>query len=176
MAEEKAEKDFGGEMTGEKAATILAAIYEKIGGYDVRSDQVQTLVYMCLTGTAITDIAKQAGIKIGEKMLIAAVKKIPGNVLIKINQRIGFRLLTKFGEKGVINLGKMVPLAGGVIGGAFDVATTSAIAKNAVKMFISGDDECDTTTEAEVEELVEIIEEKAEAPDGENPAENVEKN
>ena len=29
MAEEKAEKDFGGEMTGEKAATILAAIYEK---------------------------------------------------------------------------------------------------------------------------------------------------
>ena len=28
MAEEKAEKDFGDEMTGEKAATILAAIYE----------------------------------------------------------------------------------------------------------------------------------------------------
>ena len=90
----------------------MVAAIAKIGGYDVRSDQVQTLVYMCLTGTAITDVAKQAGIKIGEKMLVAAVKKIPGNVLIKINQRIGFRLLTKFGEKGVINLGKMVPLAG----------------------------------------------------------------
>lgn len=252
MTEEKAEKEFNDEMTGEKAAIILAAIYEKaldgvpkvsrsiddfaddytrrypeptraakelvkyqvlkcgtsgfvtglgglitlpvaipanigsvlyvqmrmvaaiakIGGYDVRSDQVQTLVYMCLTGTAITDVVKRAGIKIGEKTLVAAVKKIPGSVLVKINQRIGFRLLTKFGEKGVINLGKMVPLAGGVIGGAFDVATTSAIAKNAIKMFISGEEaEDNETTEAEVEELVEIIEEKAEEPDGEGPAE-----
>ena len=156
----------------------MVAAIAKIGGYDVRSDQVQTLVYMCLTGTAITDIAKQAGIKIGEKMLVAAVKKIPGNVLIKINQRIGFRLLTKFGEKGVINLGKMVPLAGGVIGGAFDVATTSAIAKNAIRMFIQGEDAEDgATTEAEAEELVEIIEEKAEEPepDGEGTAENGEK-
>ncbi len=30
MAEEKAEKDFGGEMTDEKAATILAAGYDHV--------------------------------------------------------------------------------------------------------------------------------------------------
>ena len=52
------------------------AVVAKIGGYDVRSDQVQTLVYVCLTGTAISDVVKQAGIKIGEKTLTAALKKL----------------------------------------------------------------------------------------------------
>ena len=89
-------------------------------------------------GTAISDVVKQAGIKIGEKTLTAALKKLPGAALVKINQRVGFRLITKFGEKGVVNLGKMIPLAGGVIGGAFDVASTSVIAKNAIKLFING--------------------------------------
>lgn len=32
------------------------------------------------------------------------VKKIPGTVLTKINQKVGFRFLTKFGEKGIINI------------------------------------------------------------------------
>ena len=53
-----------------------------------------------------------------------------------INQKVGFRLLTKFGETGAINLGKAVPVVGGVIGGSFDFATTKIIANNAYKMFI----------------------------------------
>ena len=137
----------------------MVAAIAKIGGYDVRSDQVQTLVYMCLTGTAISDVVKQAGIKIGEQTLAAALKKLPGNTLVKINQRVGFRLLTKFGEKGVINLGKLVPVAGGVIGGAMDATSTAIIAKNAINLFIEdtkpkGDD----LTGAEAIEMVSIIE------------------
>lgn len=118
----------------------MVAAIAKIGGYDVRSDQVQTLVYMCLAGTAISDVVKSAGIQAGAKTLTAALKKIPGAALAKINQRVGFCLLTKFGEKGVINLGKLVPLAGGVIGGAFDVASTTVIAKNAIRLFIENDE------------------------------------
>lgn len=117
---------------------MIAAI-AKIGGYDVRSDQVQTMIYMCLTGTAITDVLKEAGIKVGTKGLEAAIKKIPGAVLVKINQKIGFRFITKFGEKGVINLGKLVPLVGGVIGGGVDVFSTSVIGRNAIKLFIESE-------------------------------------
>ena len=51
------------------------------------------------------------------KTLQAAIKKIPGKALVAINQRIGYRLITKFGEKGIINLGKAIPLIGGVVGG-----------------------------------------------------------
>ncbi|MBQ9022168.1 MAG: EcsC family protein [Eggerthellaceae bacterium] len=115
----------------------MVAAIAKIGGYDIYSDQVQTLVYMCLTGTAITDVIKDAGIQVGAKSLTAAIKKIPGTALVKINQKVGFRFITKFGEKGVINLGKMVPVLGGIIGGSVDVATTIVIANNAIKMFIN---------------------------------------
>ena len=132
----------------------MVAAIAKIGGYDVRSDQVQTLVYLCLTGSAAADAIKTICVQIGVKTLKEALKKVPSAVLIKINQRIGFRLLTKFGEKGVINLGKMLPVAGGIIGGAFDVASTTIIAKNAIKLFIDGEEpNGEESTETEVEEL-----------------------
>lgn len=129
----------------------MVAAIAKIGGYDVRSDQVQTLVYMCLTGTAISDVVKEAGIQVGTKTLTTALKKLPGSVFTKINQRVGFRLITKCGEKGVVNVGKLIPVAGGVIGGAFDIASTTVIAKNAISLFI--EDEEPTGKELTEEEL-----------------------
>lgn len=50
---------------------------------------------------------------------------------------MGFRLITKFGEKGVVNLGKAIPFVGGLVGGSLDVVTTRAIAHNAIKLFMS---------------------------------------
>ncbi|MDD6195444.1 MAG: EcsC family protein, partial [[Clostridium] aminophilum] len=47
--------------------------------------------------------------------------------------------LTKFGEKGIINIAKLVPVVGGVIGGGFDLVETKVIANRAYKMFIKGD-------------------------------------
>lgn len=111
----------------------------KMGGYDIHSDQVQTLIYACLTGSAVSDVLKQAGIKFGNKFGAAMVKKIPGKTLTAINQKVGFRFITKFGEKGIINLGKDVPVLGAVIGGGIDVASTRVIGYNAYKIFIKGE-------------------------------------
>ena len=116
----------------------MVAAIAKIGGYDVTSDQVQTFVYICLTGSACSDIAKKTGLKLGEKIAVNTINKISGKTLTAINQKVGFRLITKFGEKGIINLGKMVPLAGGVVGGTLDIATTKIIANNAYNLFING--------------------------------------
>lgn len=110
-----------------------------MGGYDTDSDQVQTLVYACLAGISVDQVLKQAGIKFGNKFAMATVKKIPGEVLAKINQRVGFRFITKFGTKGIINLGKAVPAVGGVIGGGFDFIETKAIANRAYGLFVKGD-------------------------------------
>lgn len=135
----------------------MIACIAKMGGYDVTSDQVQTMVYMCLTGTTMSDLVKIGLIKTGTKSLEAAIKKIPGAALVKINQKIGFRFITKFGEKVIINLGKMLPLAGGVIGGGVDVASTSIIAKNAIRMFMEGEDPDGTLpTEAEIESIEDV--------------------
>lgn len=94
-------------------------------------DQVQTLVYACLAGVSVSEVVKQTGVKIGVKMATSAIKKIPGKTSTKINQKVGFRFVTKFGEKGVINLGKLVPGVGAVIGGGLDYVETKVIAKRA---------------------------------------------
>jgi len=116
----------------------MVAAIAKMGGYDVNSDQVQTMVYACITGNAIGEVLKDVGAKIGKEALKVAIKKIPGKVLISINQRVGFRLVTKAGTTGAINLTKLVPIAGGVVNGAFDIATTKIIARNAQSIFIEG--------------------------------------
>lgn len=59
--------------------------------------------------------------------------------MVKINQKIGFRFITKFGQKGIVNLGKMVPGVGAVINGSLDFVETKIIADRAYKMFFEGD-------------------------------------
>ena len=114
---------------------MIAAI-AYINGYDIYSDQVRTIAYACLTGSSTTKVLKNVGIKIGEKVVINVIKKIPVEVLVKINQQVGFRLVTKFGQKGLVNFGKMIPLVGGVVGGAFDTGMTLTIGNIAKKVFL----------------------------------------
>ena len=76
--------------------------------YDLNSDQTQTFVYACLAGVAVNSLLKQAGIKFGVKFANGVIKKIPGKVLTKINQKVGFRFITKFGSKGIVNLEKHI--------------------------------------------------------------------
>lgn len=85
---------------------MIAAIAH-IGGYDIKDDRVKTLVYACLAGNAAKDILKDIGIVVGTKLTTSAIKNISGKTIIAINQKVGFRLLTKFGEKGAINLGRL---------------------------------------------------------------------
>ena len=135
----------------------MIACLAHMGGYDINSDQVQTLVYACLAGISVDQILKNVGIQFGTKFTMAMVKKIPGSVLTKINQKVGFRFLTKFGTKGLINIGKAVPIVGGVIGGGFDFAETKIIANRAYKMFIEGDFEVLSNSDGEVIESVDEV-------------------
>lgn len=109
-----------------------------MAGYELNSDQTQTFVYACLTGVALNNALKQAGIKVGIKLANGVIKKIPGKVLTKINQKVGFRFITKFGTTGVVNLGKMIPGVGAIVGGGFDLAETKIIANRAYKWLWQG--------------------------------------
>ena len=116
----------------------MIAALAAIGGYDVRSDEVQTLVYLCLVGSSLTDVVKSTGIKIANKVTANMLKKLPGAVLTKINQKVGFRLLTKFGTKGAVNLVKVVPVAGALVGAGIDYGSTKLIADKAYNAFLLG--------------------------------------
>jgi hypothetical protein len=113
----------------------MTAAIAYINGYDIYSDQVRTIAYACLTGSSAANILKNVGIKISEKMAVNALKRVPGAILIKINQQVGFRLVTKFGQKGLVNVIKMMPLIGGVVGGVFDTGMTLTIGNIAKKVF-----------------------------------------
>lgn len=116
----------------------MIAALAAIGGYDVHSDEVQTLVYLCLVGSSLTDVVKSTGIKIANKVTTNMLKKLPGSVLTKINQKVGFRLLTKFGTKGAVNLVKVVPVAGALVGAGIDYGSTKLIADKAYNAFLLG--------------------------------------
>jgi len=114
---------------------MIAAI-AYMGGHDINNDRVKTLVNACLLGDSAREILSDVGIAVGTKLTKSLMTKISGKTLTAINQRVGFRLLTKFGEQGVINLGKAVPLIGGMIGGSFDAASTNIIGNFARNTFI----------------------------------------
>ena len=117
-----------------------AAAIAHLRGYDIRSEQVRTMVLLCLIGEAGEEILKTAGITISTKVCQNLIKQIPGKVLIEINKKIGFRLITKAGEKGVINIMKMLPLVGGVVGGTFDGIFVNSCGKTAKTLFAQASD------------------------------------
>lgn len=116
----------------------MIATIATISGFNPSDDEVQTLAYICITGTSMSKLCKEAGIKAGEKLTIKAIQKIPTKVLNRINRVAMQRFVTKFGTKGVINLGKIVPIVGGAIGGTFDYVGTKIIASKAKNIFLYG--------------------------------------
>lgn len=112
-----------------------AAGVAHLRGYDVHTDEVRSMVLLSLLGSAGAAVLSEMGVQIAQKSAMAALKKLPGRVLIEINKKVGFRLLTKFGEKGVVNLVKFVPLAGAPVGAAINVTTMRSVGSYAKRNF-----------------------------------------
>ena len=118
---------------------MIAAVAH-IGGHDLKNDRIRTFVYLCLTGNTAKDILKDIGIVVGRKLTENAIKSISGKTLMKINQRVGFRFITKFGQTGAVNLWRVVPVAGGVVGAIFDTGSTGIIGRLARDIFLPEED------------------------------------
>ena len=116
------------------SARCVAAVAH-LRGYDIESDEVRSVVLLSLLGAGGAAVAAEAGVQLGTKAALAALKRVPGRVLIEINKKVGFRLFTKFGTKGVVNLGKMVPLVGGGVGAGINVAAMRSAGKYSKKNF-----------------------------------------
>lgn len=96
---------------------MIAAI-AYMGGYDLNNDKVKSMIYFCLAGNSVKELAKDASIR----------------VTTGIAQKAGQKMLAKFGGKG---LSKAVPVMGGVVGGAFDAMSTKLLGDVARKVFIN---------------------------------------
>lgn len=131
----------------------MIACVAYMAGFELKNDQTQTFVYACLAGVAVNELIKKAGITFGVKFANGLIHKIPGKVLTKINQKVGFRFITKFGTKGVVNLGKLIPGVGAVVGGGLDLVETKIIANRAYKWFFEGDFSSDPKNNEDTIEL-----------------------
>lgn len=114
----------------------MIATIAHLGGHDLHDDRVKTLVFASLTGNSAKEVLKDIGIAVGKKLALNAINKISGATITKINQAVGFRLLTKFGTTGIINLGKAVPILGGIVGATFDSVATNIVGNTARDIFI----------------------------------------
>jgi hypothetical protein len=118
----------------------LAGAIAHLRGYDVRSDEVRSVVLLSLIGSSATEALAQAGVQVGTKSALSAIRQVPGRVLLQINKTVGFRLITRAGTKGIVNLTKLAPVVGGVIGGGINLASTRAVGAWAKKNFPATDD------------------------------------
>lgn len=115
---------------------MIGAIAE-LGGFHENTEEKKTGMYLCLLGSQAGDVLSKTASQFAVKFATASLKKVPGAVLTKINQQVGFRLLTKFGEKGLLNIHKAIPILGGVVSGTIDGFSTYAIAKAAKALFLN---------------------------------------
>src|SRR4030042_1051197 len=69
----------------------IAAIF----GHDLYQDRIRTFVLLTIVGDSVKEVLKDAGVKVGTKLTQKMIMQIPGKVLIEINKKVGFRLLTK---------------------------------------------------------------------------------
>lgn len=114
----------------------MIATIAYMGGYDVRDDKVKTLIYICLVGNGALEILKSSGVVLGRKLAENAIKQLSSKTIVTINKKVGTSLVTKFGEKGVINLGRGIPFVGAFIGATINILATDAIGEAAKKVFI----------------------------------------
>lgn len=115
---------------------MIGAIAE-LGGFHEQTEEKKTGMYLCLLGSQAGNTLSKTTGQFAIKFSTAALKKLPGSVLTKINQAVGFRLFTKFGQKGLVNIHKAIPVVGGVVGGSIDALSTYSIAKAAKALFLN---------------------------------------
>jgi hypothetical protein len=118
--------------------TRLSGAIATLHGHDIDDERVQTFVLFTLLGDSGKTVLRNAGITVANRMALRGVEAIPGRLLTEINKRVGLRLLARAGERGVLNLTKAVPVAGGFVGGGVDALYCNAVGRRAHVLFRPG--------------------------------------
>lgn len=123
-----------------------------MGGHDLKSDQVRTLVFIAMIGNGAKEVLKDLGIKTGEKILTEFLKTASSKTLTSINEKIGTSIGSKITGSSTSKFAKAIPLAGGIISGTFDAISTRIVGKAAKKIFINNNN--NATSEIETIEIL----------------------
>ena len=115
--------------------TRLSGTIAALHGHNIDDEHVQSFILLTLLGDSGKQLLRNAGVTVANRIALRGVERIPSHVLSEINKRVGMRLITKAGERGVVNLTKVVPVAGGLVGGGVDALYCNAVGHRAQAFF-----------------------------------------
>ncbi|KEF41061.1 MAG: hypothetical protein ER33_13675 [Cyanobium sp. CACIAM 14] len=104
--------------------TRLVAAIAALYGLDLEHEAVRTQILLTLIGEEAGEVLKQIGVKASQQFAQAHLRRLPAGALAAINRAVGFRLVSRFGDAGVVRLQRVIPLLGGLVGGGMDYAMT----------------------------------------------------
>ncbi|GAA1408329.1 SIR2 family NAD-dependent protein deacylase [Oerskovia paurometabola] len=114
----------------------LAGAIAYLRGYDLHDPHILTMVTLVSAGSTAQQVLSAFGAKVGQQFAMEAIKAIPMSVLRQVNKKAGFFLVAKYGtQRAAITLAKVLPIVGGVVGGAVDATLTQLIARTAKSLF-----------------------------------------
>lgn len=108
--------------------TRLAAAIATVRGHDPADPVVRTAVLLCVLGPDGSELAERTGIDLQEVSLLAGLRRLPTEVREQLDRRIGFRLTSRAGRRGVLNLTKLIPIVAGPIGAGADGIAARSVA------------------------------------------------
>lgn len=109
-------------------ATRMVAGIATTHGHDIRQPEVRSAILLALVGADSDDLLKKAGLGGTGPLANLAAQRLPGPALMALNKGVGFRLLNGVGRRSLTRFGKVVPLAGGVVGAGLDAFLLKRIA------------------------------------------------
>lgn len=114
-------------------ARLIAAIAH-LRGHDIRSDEVRTLALACLTGSKAAGTLKDAGVRLGTRLVRDGAGWLSPVLFRKAACAAHAPAICVAGN-GAARLGRFVPVLGGLVAGGFDAAMTQMIGRSADRVF-----------------------------------------
>lgn len=108
--------------------TRMVAAIAHVRGHDLTSPVTRTAVLLCLLGPDGTELAERTGIDLDNVSLLAGLRRLPPEVRDQLERRASYRLASRFGRRGALNLTKLIPLVAGPIGVGADAMSARTMA------------------------------------------------
>lgn len=114
----------------------MAVAIAIMAGHDPQSERVRTFAFLALVGNSLTAVLKEAGIEAGRRVAATLAERLSAEVFVKLQQRVGSRVAAQTTTKGAARVSRLVPVAGGLVGGAINAFATRAVGKAAKRIFL----------------------------------------
>lgn len=108
--------------------TRMVAAIAHVRGHDLTSPVTRSAVLLCLLGPDGTELAERTGLDLENVSLLAGLRRLPPEVRAQLDRRAEFRLASRFGRRGALNLTKLIPVVAGPIGAGADAMTARTMA------------------------------------------------